>query len=201
MPNERPPGWSYNPSAWSERLPVMALAVVGFGIATYLALYQLDVFATVWEPFFGSGSRQILRESSIAHMLPIPDAALGALLYLVEAVIDTLGGEDRWRSKPWAVLLLGAVAVLLGVGGAVLAVCQPLLFGAFCTLCLASALCSVLILGAVLDEVWAAWEHLRRESARGRSFWSALWGARETQSSPAQTGGKETGAWSGNDRR
>lgn len=51
-----PPGWSYDPSSWSERLPLIGLALVGFGIAGYLALVQLGVFGRAWEPFFGAGS-------------------------------------------------------------------------------------------------------------------------------------------------
>ncbi len=48
-----PPGWSYNPSGWSQRLPIVGLALVGFGIATYLTLFQVGVLSSVWEPFFG----------------------------------------------------------------------------------------------------------------------------------------------------
>lgn len=58
-----PQGWSYNPSEWSQRLPIVYLAVCGFGIALYLALYQWGVIAAVWEPFFGHGSRTILDSS------------------------------------------------------------------------------------------------------------------------------------------
>src|SRR5687767_11070331 len=72
-----PPGWDYNPAAWSQRIPIVVLAVIGFLIASYLALYQLKVFDTVWEPFFGNGSKKILN-SPISHALPIPDGALGA---------------------------------------------------------------------------------------------------------------------------
>jgi hypothetical protein len=39
-----PPGWSYNPSAWSERMWIAALAVGGLAVSGYLALYQLKVF-------------------------------------------------------------------------------------------------------------------------------------------------------------
>src|SRR3954454_11231365 len=145
MMDDRPPGWSYNPLAWSERLPVLALALAGCAIATYLALYQLDVVAHVWEPFFGSGSRRILKESSIAHLLPIPDALLGAVVYVLDAAADVLGGRTRWRPLPWAVLLLGLISAALGAGGGGLAICQPVLFGAYCTLCLASAACSILM--------------------------------------------------------
>ncbi|HZI72549.1 MAG TPA: vitamin K epoxide reductase family protein, partial [Gemmatimonadales bacterium] len=80
-----PPGWSYNPSSWSERVPLIALAVVGGVIATYLALYQTGVVNSVWDPFFGSGSQTILK-SSVSRILPIPDAALGALGYVLDAV-------------------------------------------------------------------------------------------------------------------
>jgi uncharacterized membrane protein len=176
MTGDVPPGSRHNPSAWPRRLPVLVLALAGCAIATYLALYQLQVVGHVWEPFFGDGSRVILRESSIARLLPVPDALLGAAVYLLGAAADLIGGGDRWRTMPWAVLLLGVVSGSLGAGGVVLAVCQPALFGTFCTLCLASAACSVLLAGAVSWEVLATWQHLRRESARGVSWWSALWG-------------------------
>ncbi len=26
-----PPGWSYNPSTWAQRLPIVGLALIGFG--------------------------------------------------------------------------------------------------------------------------------------------------------------------------
>ena len=90
-----PPGWSYNPSAWSERLPVLALALTGFGIASYLGLYQLGVVSVVWEPLFQEGSIRILKESSIAHFLPIPDAVLGAVVYLLDAAAGVAGGRVR----------------------------------------------------------------------------------------------------------
>ncbi len=95
----KPPGWTINPSDWSQRLPIVALALVGFGIATYLALFQLNVFSTVWEPFFGRGS-QIILTSRISNLLPIPDAALGAMGYLLDAVTGMIGGvKDRDKKR------------------------------------------------------------------------------------------------------
>ena len=38
---ETPPGWSYNPSAWSHRAPIVALALAGFFISRYMAAFQL----------------------------------------------------------------------------------------------------------------------------------------------------------------
>jgi uncharacterized membrane protein len=176
MDRDIPPGWSYNPSAWSERWPVLALALAGCGIATYLTLYQVHILSTVWEPFFGNGSTLILRKSAIAHLLPVPDASLGAFVYFLDVVADSIGGHDRWRSKPWAVLLLGLISTGLGFVGVLLAIFQPVLFGAYCTLCLGSAICSVLMVGAVLDEVLASLQHLARQHARGVSWWHALLG-------------------------
>ncbi|MGH7875641.1 MAG: hypothetical protein ACREQO_25900 [Candidatus Binatia bacterium] len=59
------------------------MVLVGFGIALYLFLYQLGLFLNVWEPFFGNGSRKVL-QSHLTRVLPVPDAALGALGYLIE---------------------------------------------------------------------------------------------------------------------
>ncbi len=90
---------------------------MGFGIATYLALYQWRVFGSVWEPFFGEGSRVI--HPSVSRVLLLPDAALGAFGYLLDAATGVVG-RARWRTMPWIVIIfglavgpLGAVSILL----------------------------------------------------------------------------------------
>jgi uncharacterized membrane protein len=173
-----PPGWGHNPSKWPHRLPVFLLALAGCDIATYLALYQVGVLPSVWEPFFGAGSTVILKQSAVANLLPVPDAALGAFVYLLEALAELPGGASRWRTKPCMVVLLGLVAAGLGAAAVVLVVCQPVLFGHFCTLCLASAACSLLSCVAAAPEVWATLGHLRREHGRGLPWWQALRGER-----------------------
>ena len=57
-PRNIPPGWDYNPATWPQRLPIIALAMIGFLIATYLALYQWRIVSWVWDPFFPEGSRR-----------------------------------------------------------------------------------------------------------------------------------------------
>ena len=52
-----PPGWDYNPSSWKQRLPLIIIAIVGFFIALYMGLFQLKVLDSVWDPFFGEGTR------------------------------------------------------------------------------------------------------------------------------------------------
>jgi len=170
-----PPGWSYNPSDWSQRLPLIGLAVVGFGIAGYLTLYQLGVFTTVWDPFFSGGSERILH-SCLSRVLPIPDAALGALGYLLDAVSGAVGGRMRWRTMPWVVILFGVAIGPLGLVSVLLVIVQPVLFDAWCTLCLASAFLSVVLIGPAMDEVLASLQHLKREAVRGQSWWIVFWG-------------------------
>ncbi|HEV2062144.1 MAG TPA: vitamin K epoxide reductase family protein [Solirubrobacteraceae bacterium] len=169
-----PPGWEVNPSGWGERLPIIALALVGFGIATYLTLYQLDVIGTVWEPFFGDGSREILN-SGVSHALPVPDAALGAFGYLLDAVTGAIGGKARWRTMPWIVVIFGLAVGPLGAVSIALVVIQPVVYGEFCTLCLASALVSLAMIGPALDELLASLQYLKRARDEGRSLWHVFW--------------------------
>lgn len=171
----RPPGWSYDPSSWGQRLPLVGAAAVGFAIAAYLAAFQLGLLGGVWEPFFGDGSRTILT-SGASRVLPIPDAALGAAGYLADAVGGAVGGRGRWRTMPWIVVLFGIAVGPLGGVSILLVVLQPVVYDAWCTLCLASAVISVVMIGPAMDEVLASLQHLARERRAGRSTWRAFWG-------------------------
>jgi uncharacterized membrane protein len=170
-----PPGWNYNPSSWSQRLPIVGLALLGFCIAGYLSLYQWRIVSQVWEPFFGDGSRLILT-SGVSRVLPIPDAALGAASYLLDAVTGAIGGRRRWRTMPWIVVLFGLAVGPLGAVSIMLVILQPVLYDAWCTLCLASAAISLLMIGPALDEFLASLQGLRRAHDRGDSLWRAFWG-------------------------
>ena len=170
-----PPGWGQNPSTWGQRLPIVALALGGFGIAAYLALYQVGIIRTVWEPFFGNGSRRILN-SPVSRVLPIPDAALGAAGYLLDAVTGAIGGTDRWKRMPWLVVIFGIAVGPLGAVSVFLVILQPVLYSAWCTLCLVTAVISVLMIGPAMDEVLASLQHMKRRTREGSSFWTAFWG-------------------------
>jgi len=81
----------------------VALAALGCAVATYLTLYQVGLFQRVWEPFFEGGSRTILN-SAVARFLPVPDASLGALAYVLEAGCGVLGGRPAGaprRGSSW----------------------------------------------------------------------------------------------------
>jgi uncharacterized membrane protein len=170
----RPPGWTYNPSSWTERLWMVGVAGAGVLISGYLALYQWNLVEHVWEPFFGSGSEKVL-DSFLSRMLPIPDAVLGTAAYLLDAITGVIGGRERWRTMPWMVLLFGLAVGPLGLASLLLVIAQPVILGAWCSLCLASALLSVVLIGPAMDEVLASLQYLRRVHEQHGSVWTALW--------------------------
>ena len=172
-----PPGWESNPSEWAQRLPIVGLALVGTAIAGYLAAFQLELIDGVWEPFFGDDSRIILT-SGVSRVLPIPDAALGAMGYVADAVAGIVGGPRRWRTMPWIVVLFGLAVGPLGAVSILLVILQPVMFDAWCTLCLGTAVISLAMIGPAFDEVLASLQHLRRVHDRGGSLWRAFWTGR-----------------------
>ena len=185
-----PPGWDENPTAWSKRLSLAARAFVGLCIASYLTLYQLGVFSSIWEPFFGNGSREVLT-SAFSRSLPIPDASLGALAYLGEIVLSFVGGSERWRTVPWTTVALGFVVGSGAIVSILLMIVQPVVVGGWCTLCLASAFVSLTIVGPGLEESLATLQYLKRIRADGHSPWRALWGLSHegTPVRPSRRGG------------
>ncbi len=168
-----PPGRAANPSRWSRRMPLIGVALVGVGIATYLGLAQLGVVAAVWDPFFADGSRRVLH-SSLARRFPVPDALLGGFAYVVEAITGALGDDVRWRSSPWTVVAYAVVVLSLGAVSIGLVVSQPLVAQAWCTLCLASAVTSLVPIPFAVDEALATIAEIGRRQRRGLSLWNAL---------------------------
>lgn len=174
-PADTPEGWSYNPSTLAQRLPIVVLALAGTAIATYLALFQVGVLDTVWEPFFGRGSEEVL-DSRLSYVLPIPDASLGALAYLLDALTGVIGGRARWRTMPWIVIVFGLAVGPLGAVSIFLVIAQGTIVGSWCTLCLASALVSLAMIGPAMDEMLASLQYMRQQRDRGRSTWRVFWG-------------------------
>jgi hypothetical protein len=176
-----PPGWSHNPSELSFRLPIVGAALLGAAIAAYLAAYQFRLIDDVWEPFFGAGSRTVL-DSELSHALIIPDAALGFMAYAADAVLGLIGGRQRWRTAPWAVIAFGFVIGPLGAISIFLVIVQPVLYDTYCTLCLVTAAISVSLIGPAYDEILATLQHLRRAAEGGRqALWQALWGRGQSE--------------------
>ena len=170
---DAPPGWDYSPSGWTNRIPIIVLALVGLVISRYLAAYQLGHIDAAWDPFFGDGTERIVT-SSVSEAWPVSDAGLGAAVYVLEIVTGVIGDKRRWRSMPWLVLLFGILIVPLGVVSVFFIIIQPIVIGTWCTLCLAGALAMLLQIPYSLDEIVATLQFLRQRRAQGRPLWFLL---------------------------
>jgi uncharacterized membrane protein len=169
-----PPGWSYNPSSWLQRAPIILLALVGFLASRYMAAYQLRHIGTAWDPFFGDSTRRVL-DSDISKMFPISDAGLGALSYVLEMLMGFMGDKARWRTMPWMVTFFGILVVPLGTVSIVLIILQPLAVGAWCSLCLLAAIAMLAMIPATLDEVVAMLQFLIQAKRDGKPLWRTFW--------------------------
>ena len=165
-PKNIPPGWTYGPSTWPQRLPIALLGLIGLLISRVLTAYQLGHIDGVFEPFFGgdpanpqNGTEEIIT-SSVSKAWPIPDAGLGAISYTLEILMAVMGGRDRWRTMPWMVTFFGILVIPLGVVSIYFIIIQPIVIGTWCTLCLLAALAMLIMIPFALDEVIAMGQYL-----------------------------------------
>lgn len=165
-----PPGWSYNPSSWPQRAPLIALALLGWLVSRLLTAFQLGYAPTIWEPFFGEGTVRVLT-SEVSRSFPISDAGLGAFAYTFELLMAWMGKPERWRTMPWMVSFFFILVVPLGLVHITLVVLQPVMVGAWCTLCLLAAFLMLLMIPLAVDEVVATGQFLRRAVRTGKPFW------------------------------
>jgi nucleoside-diphosphate-sugar epimerase/uncharacterized membrane protein len=169
--SDLPLGWSYCPSTYAQRLPIIALGLVGFLIARILTAYQLGYLDHVWDPFFATSSAkngtEFIITSNISRAWPIPDAGLGAVSYLFEVLMGAMGDRRRWRSMPWMVAMFGIVVVPLGAVSITFIIIQPIVIGTYCTLCLTAALAMLVMIPWSLDELVAMGQYLVQAHRRG----------------------------------
>ena len=169
-----PPGWTYNPSSWWQRGPIIALGIISFLIARYMTAYQLGHIDRVWDPIFEPGTAAILT-SDVSRAWPVSDAGIGALAYMVESLSGFMGSPRRWRSMPWMVLMFGILVVPLGVTSITLAIMQPVMVGTWCTPCLVTALLMLVMIPLALDEVWAMVQFMLQARREGQPLWRTFW--------------------------
>jgi uncharacterized membrane protein len=99
--------------------------------------------------------------SFVSRLLPVPDAALGAIGYVAELIGSAIGGEERWREMPRFVLAYGALVALATLTAVGLVALQLFIIRAACTLCLVSAAISIAIGWLGRKEVAASLQSLR----------------------------------------
>jgi nucleoside-diphosphate-sugar epimerase len=189
---EIPPGWSYNPSNWTQRLPIIALAVIGLYVSRYLAGYQLEHIPGVWDPFFvGSptdpqnGTEEVIT-SAVSRAFPVSDAAVGGYTYLLEILTGLVGSRMRWRTMPWLVLLFGLMIAPLGITSILFIVIQPVVIGTWSAIALIGATAVLLQIPYSLDELLATIQFLRRRKAAGQNWLRVLFVGDTDDEQPAK---------------
>lgn len=165
-PKVIPPGWTYCPSSWSQRLPIALLGLIGLLISRVLTSYQLGHIDGVWDPFFAgaaadprNGTEEIIT-SSVSKACPVPDGGIGAIAYTLEILMAVMGGRDRWRTMPWMVTFFGILVIPVGVISIYFIIIQPVMLGTWCALCLIAALAMLIMIPLPLDEVAAMGQYL-----------------------------------------
>jgi nucleoside-diphosphate-sugar epimerase/uncharacterized membrane protein len=179
--DDRPLGWSYSPSSFTQRIPIVALAFVGLFVSRYLAAYQMGHIDGLWDPFFGPGGAPVANGSEavvtswVSKGFPIADAGLGAVAYGLDILAGAIGDRRRWRTMPWMVFLFGLLIIPLGVVSVSFIIIQPPLIGALCTLCIIQAAVTVVLIPYSVDEVLATVQYLWRATKVGQPFWRTFW--------------------------
>ncbi len=186
-----PPGWAYTPSSWLQRMPIAMLSLLGFFIARILGAYQLGHIDTVWEPFFsGSGGMngtETIITSKVSKAWPIPDGALGGIVYMAELVMIWMGGNTRWRTMPWMILALAITMLPLGLVSIYFIIIQPIVIGTWCTLCLIAALAMAVMIPYSLNEFVAMGQFMLDAHRKGKPFWRTFWTGDAMQGGNADT--------------
>ena len=190
-----PPGWSYNPSEWTQRLPIIVLAIIGLYVSRYLAAYQLGYIPGVWDPFFvGSptdprnGTEEIIT-SWVSQAWPVSDAAVGGYTYLLEILTGIVGSRLRWRTMPWLVVMFGLMIAPLGITSIFFIIIQPVVIGTWSIIALIGAAAVLLQIPYSLDELIATTQFLRRRAQAGQN-WLRIFFVGDTDEMP-QTRGAE----------
>jgi nucleoside-diphosphate-sugar epimerase len=171
-----PPGWTYNPSAWTQRIPIIVLAVIGLYVSRYLAAYQLGHIPSVWDPFFAgspldpqNGTEEIIT-SKVSRAWPVSDAAVGGDTYALEILTGLAGSRMRWRTMPWLVVVFGLMIAPLGVTSILFIIIQPVVIGTWSTIALIGAAAVLIQIPYSLDELLATLQFLRRRARAGRNW-------------------------------
>lgn len=174
-PGTVPAGWTYSPSSWPQRIPIIALGLFGFLISRYLTAYQLGHIDAVWEPFFagqqGKNGTEYIITSDVSRAWPIADAGLGAISYMLEVLMGAMGSAKRWRTMPWMVTFFFILVVPLGGISILFIVIQPIMIGTYCTLCIIAAVAMLVMIPLTIDELAAMMQYMARSLRAGRPFW------------------------------
>jgi hypothetical protein len=76
---------------------------------------------------------------------------------------------------PWMVALFGLFVVPLGIASIALMIMQPVVVGAWCTICLITAFLMVVMITLSIDEILAMLAYMAQVRRAGKPLWHTFW--------------------------
>jgi hypothetical protein len=146
-----------------QRVPIVALGLVGLSSASWMTLAQLGVVSSVWEPIRATSSQGLPLE---VMMPPYPAISAGAFLLSVACLL--VGGSARWKTHPW--IVLASAAFVIATAGFALARFAAQ-FGSTArtsTLFVFATASAIAMVPLVVDEAYAAIARIHDRSSRFR---------------------------------
>jgi uncharacterized membrane protein len=131
-----------NGLAWRSWI-VPILALIGLGVATYLAYVETTETLAVCGPV---GDCNAVQSSPYAKLFGIPIGVLGALTYLAMLSFWAVGHFNRGRLAQLAPLALFGLALFGVLFSLYLTYLEPFVIGAVCAWCLTSAVTITILL-------------------------------------------------------
>jgi uncharacterized membrane protein len=132
------------PPAWIQTaLPI--LAVLGLGVAAYLAYVETQAVAAVCGPV---GDCNAVQTSEYAYLFGIPIGVLGVLGYVAILAVWAWG---KWQGDKWTALALLAMSAFGVLFSIYLTYLEPFVIGAVCAWCLTSAVVMTLLMLASVE--------------------------------------------------
>ena len=158
-----PPQWDVNPSARSQRAPLVALSLVGLALSIATTLHARGVLEVFWEPF-----PVVTADGWIRRSLAVPLPELDIIGFGAVLVTSLLGRKDRWRTVPSLAVATGIAVAFTAVSAVARWTTQYAATGRSSTLFFLLTGCAIALMPLVADEVYSAVLVPEGTSARGR---------------------------------
>jgi len=171
---EVPLGWNYNPASWSQRLPVTVLALAGFTLSTWFALYAPVGFSPLLS-FLTFSPRFHFVSLNLRRLVPSPEMGFSAFGFLLQIVGSLVGNTRRWRIRPYWVVALGLALLLLAAFNVSQTALECVFTDRWCLAPLLAAIISILMIGPAMDEVLASLQHFKRTRHANKHKWLFFW--------------------------
>lgn len=123
-------------------MAIAVLSLIGFFVASYLALYKLGYLGVIQ---CGVGGCEVVQASRYALFLGVPVAVWGMGVYLLLFALALLGVQPRWAGERWVALTIFGIAAVGLAFSAYLTYLEAFVIYAWCQWCVVSAV----LIGAI----------------------------------------------------